>query len=74
MVYFWKKGGQVYHHAALTKEEAMEAARQTDGVTKQPDAEAADERFEGGGRLARFSRPFRPFPRRNPPPPEPSGL
>jgi antirestriction protein ArdC len=53
MVYFWKKNGQVYRHAAETKAAAMEAARQMDGLSGQPEAEASDEDFEAGGCLAR---------------------
>ena len=53
MVYFWKKNGQVFRHAAGTKAAAMEAARQTDGLSGQPEAEAFDEDVEAGGCLAR---------------------
>jgi hypothetical protein len=54
MVYFWKKNGKVYHHAAETKVAAMKAARQMDGLTGEPLAEATDAEFETGGCLVRL--------------------
>ena len=54
MVFFWKKKGEIYHHAAETKEAAMQAARRMDGLTGEPMAEATDEEFEAGGCLARL--------------------
>jgi hypothetical protein len=54
MVYFWKKNGQVYRHAAETGAAAMKAAKQMDGLSGQPEAEASDEEFEAGGCLARL--------------------
>jgi hypothetical protein len=53
MVYFWKKNGQVFHHAAETKAAAMRSAQLMDGLSEQPETEAADEEFESGGCLAR---------------------
>ncbi|MDR1249738.1 MAG: hypothetical protein LBK63_10585, partial [Treponema sp.] len=54
MVYFWKKDGQVYRHAAKTKAAAMKAAKLMDGLSGQPEAEATDAEFEAGGCLARL--------------------
>jgi hypothetical protein len=54
MVYFWKKNGQVYHHAAENKAAAMKAAKLMDGLSGQPEAEATDGEFEAGGCLARL--------------------
>jgi hypothetical protein len=54
MVYFLKKNGQVFHHAAETKAAAMRAAQLMDGLSGQPETEAADEEFESGGCLARI--------------------
>jgi hypothetical protein len=54
MVYFWKKNGQAYHRAAVTNAAATEAAKLTDGLSGQPEAEAADAEFEAGNCLARL--------------------
>ncbi|MDR2796151.1 MAG: hypothetical protein LBB47_05510 [Spirochaetaceae bacterium] len=54
MVYFWKKNGRIYHHAAETKEAAMRTAKQMDGLTGQPQVWASDDEFESGGCLARL--------------------
>jgi hypothetical protein len=54
MVYFWKKNGQVYHHAAENKAAAMKAAKLMDGLAEQPQMEASDEEFEAGECLARL--------------------
>jgi hypothetical protein len=53
-IYIWKRGGQVYHHAAETKESAMQAAEQMDGLTGEPELEVIDAEFEAGGCLVRI--------------------
>lgn len=54
MVYFWKKNGRVYHHAAENHAATMLTARQMDGLTDAPQAETTDAEFEAAGCLARL--------------------